>query len=60
VKRYPAAVYGVSWTSVMFDVGQNKIKRVPLMDPLRGNESLTGELLAQADTATALLAKLST
>jgi proteasome accessory factor A len=44
----------------MFDVGQNKIKRVPLMDPLRGNEALTGELLAQADTATALLAKLST
>ena len=60
VKKYPNAVYGVSWTSVLFDVGQNKIKRIPLMDPLRGTEALTGELLAQAETAAALLEKLST
>jgi proteasome accessory factor A len=60
VKKYPNAVYGASWTSVLFDIGQNKIKRIPLMEPLRGTESLTGELLAQAETAAALLAKLST
>ena len=60
VKKYPNAVYGVSWTSVLFDVGQNKIKRIPLLDPLRGTEALTGELLAQAETAAALLEKLST
>jgi proteasome accessory factor PafA2 len=60
VKKYPNAVYGASWTSVLFDIGQNKIKRIPLMEPLRGTESLTGELLAQADTAAALLEKLST
>lgn len=60
VKKYPSAVYGASWTSVLFDIGQNKIKRIPLMEPLRGTESLTGELLAQAETAAALLAKLST
>jgi len=60
VKKYPNAVYGASWTSVLFDIGQNKIKRIPLMEPLRGTESLTGELLAQADTAAVLLAKLST
>ena len=60
VKRYPNAVYGASWTSVLFDIGQNKIKRIPLMEPLRGTEALTGELLAQAETAAALLEKLST
>ena len=60
VKKYPNAVYGVSWTSVLFDVGQNKIKRIPVMDPLRGTEALPGELLAQAETAAALLEKLST
>lgn len=59
VKKYPNAVYGASWTSVLFDIGQNKIKRIPLMDPLRGTEALTGELLAQAETAAALLDKLS-
>jgi hypothetical protein len=60
VKKYPNVVYGASWTSVLFDIGQNKIKRIPLMDPLRGTEALTGELLAHAETASALLAKLST
>ncbi len=60
VKKYPNAVYGASWTSVLFDIGQNKIKRIPLMDPLRGTEALTGELLAQSETAAALLEKLST
>jgi hypothetical protein len=59
VKKYPNAVYGASWTSVLFDIGQNKIKRIPLMEPLRGTEALTGELLAQAETAAALLDKLS-
>jgi len=60
VKKYPNAVYGASWTSVLFDIGQNKIKKIPLMEPLRGTEALTGELLAQAETAAALLEKLST
>jgi len=30
------------------------------MDPLRGTEALTGELFAHAETAAALLEKLST
>ena len=60
VKKYPNAVYGASWTSVLFDIGQNKIKKIPLMEPLRGTEALTGELFAQAETAAALLEKLST
>lgn len=60
VTKYPNAVYGASWTSVLFDIGQNKIKKIPLMEPLRGTEALTGELLAQSETAAALLEKLST
>jgi proteasome accessory factor A len=39
-------------------VGNTTIKKVPLMDPLRGTESLTAELLDQSDTAEALLSKL--
>lgn len=42
VRKYPNVVYGASWTSVLFDIGQNKIKKIPLMDPLRGTEALTG------------------
>ena len=51
-------VYGASWTSVLFDVGNTTIKKVPLMDPLRGTEALTRELLDPADTVDALIEKL--
>ena len=44
--------------SVLFDVGNNQVKRVPLMDPLRGTASLTSDLLDQVETVDALLAKL--
>jgi proteasome accessory factor A len=59
ISRYPQAVYGASWTSVLFDVGNTTIKKIPLMEPLRGTESLTGELLAGAESAAMLLTKLS-
>ncbi len=59
LKKYPKAIYGCSWTSVLFDVGNTTIKKIPLMEPLRGSESLTRELLEGSDSAESLLAKLS-
>lgn len=59
LKKYPKAIYGCSWTSVLFDVGNTTIKKIPLMEPLRGTESLTRELLEGSDSAESLLAKLS-
>lgn len=58
VRKFAASLYGASWTSVLFDVGNTTIKKVPLMEPLRGTESLTGELLNGVETADALLEKL--
>jgi proteasome accessory factor A len=59
LKRFPKEVYAVSWTSVLFDIGNTTIKRIPLLDPLRGNEALTRELLESCSTAEVLLAKLT-
>lgn len=59
LKKFPKAIYGSSWTSVLFDVGNTTIKKIPLLEPLRGTESLTRELLEGSDTAESLLAKLS-
>lgn len=58
VSKYASVVYGASWTSVLFDLGNTTIKKIPLMDPLRGTEALTGELLACTDTVPELLDKL--
>ncbi|SLM46218.1 Depupylase [Nitrospira japonica] len=58
VGKYAKSIYGASWTSVLFDLGNTTIKKVPLMDPLRGTEALTADLLEQSDSAEALLEKL--
>jgi proteasome accessory factor A len=59
VKKYAREVYGASWTSVLFDVGNTTIKRIPLMEPLRGSEALTRELLDASNSAADLLGRLT-
>jgi proteasome accessory factor A len=59
LKKFPRQVYAGSWTSVLLDVGNTTIKKIPLMEPLRGTESLTRELLEGSDSAESLLAKLT-
>jgi len=56
--KFGKSLYGASWTSILFDIGNTTIKKVPLMDPLRGTESLTAELFEQCDSAASLLEKL--
>ncbi|WP_447969086.1 depupylase/deamidase Dop [Nitrospira sp. M1] len=59
LKQFSEKVYGVSWTSVLLDQGNDTIKRIPLMDPHRGTRALTNDLLEGVSTVDQLLAKLS-
>lgn len=58
--RFSGHVYGMSWTSVLFDSGNSTIKRIPLMDPYRGTQELTQELLQDISTVDQLLSRLAT
>ncbi len=58
IKRYPEAVYGASWTSVLFSQGDQAVSKVPLIDPQRGSKALVGELLDRSATAEELIASL--
>jgi len=58
IKRYPEALYGASWTSVLFSQGEQAIAKVPLLDPERGTRSLVGALLERSETAEQLVANL--
>lgn len=60
LKKFPQAVYAMSWTSVLFDIGNTAIKKIPLMDPFRGTRALTQDLLEGVESADQLLSKLST
>jgi len=57
VRRYPEAVVAANWDSLVFDIGEETLKRVPMMDPLRGTRRLVADLLdASPDAATMIRA----
>jgi proteasome accessory factor A len=60
MKKFPKEVYATSWTSVLFEVGDRTVKRVPLMDPLKGSAALVQPLLSQSQTVSELLARMAT
>jgi proteasome accessory factor A len=55
VARYPDEIVAANWDSVVFDLGEGPLQRVPMLDPLRGTRVLTEELLETSATAHALL-----
>jgi proteasome accessory factor A len=58
VARYPDQIVAANWDSVVFDLGQGPLQRVPMMDPLRGTAALTEDLLRVSPTADDLLEAL--
>jgi proteasome accessory factor A len=55
VGKYRDALVAANWDSLVFDVGGDALKRVPMMEPLRGSKDLVGDLIDQAATAGELL-----
>jgi proteasome accessory factor A len=55
VRRYPEAVVAANWDSLVFDVGQDTLKRVPMMDPLRGTQRLVADLLERSPDAATMI-----
>ncbi|UQX86650.1 proteasome accessory factor PafA2 [Jatrophihabitans telluris] len=51
LRRYPESVAAASWDSVIFDVGQRSLVRVPTLEPLRGTRAHVQELLDRCATA---------
>jgi proteasome accessory factor A len=59
LKRWPHAVVTANWDSLVFDLGTDPLRRVPMMDPLKGTADHVEELLAQCTSPTELLDRLS-
>ncbi|MEQ8841400.1 MAG: depupylase/deamidase Dop [Acidimicrobiales bacterium] len=58
LQRFPDAVVAANWDSLVFDVGTEALRRVPMMEPLRGTEAHVGTLFDECDSATDLLRRL--
>ncbi len=58
LQKFPNEVVAANWDSMVFDVGRDPLRRVPMMEPLRGTEAHVGTVIEQSSTATELLARL--
>jgi proteasome accessory factor A len=59
LKRWASSVASANWDSIVFDLGTDPLRRVPMMDPLRGTAEHTEALLAGSTTPAELLERLS-
>jgi proteasome accessory factor A len=57
--RWPDAVVTANWDSLVFDIGADPLRRVPMMDPLKGTAEHTGDLLAMSTSPADLLHRLN-
>ncbi|MEO6318973.1 MAG: depupylase/deamidase Dop [Acidimicrobiales bacterium] len=58
LQRWPESIVAANWDSLVFDVGGDPLRRVPMMEPLRGTQAHVGSLIDGCDTAADLLQKL--
>ena len=58
VAKFGSALVAANWDSLVFDTGEDSLKRVPMMEPLRGSKKRVGELLDRSDTPAELLKAL--
>ena len=59
LQKFPNQVYAASWASVVLDVGQSAVKRIPINEPARGTRALVGTLLDEVESVEMLVARLS-
>jgi proteasome accessory factor A len=58
VRRYPEHLVAANWDSLVFDVGEETLKRVPMMEPLKGTSRHVADLLDAAPDAAAMVRAL--
>ena len=58
LQRWGSSVAAANWDSIVFDVGREPLRRVPMMEPLRGTADHVARLIDESDTAVELLERL--
>jgi proteasome accessory factor A len=58
LQRWASAVVAANWDSLVFDVGGDPLRRVPMMEPLRGTAALLEDLVDSCSTPAELIDRL--
>ena len=58
VRNRRIEIVAANWDSIVFDVGREPLRRVPMMEPLRGTADHVARLIDESDNAVELLDRL--
>ena len=58
LQKWADDIVAANWDSLVFDIGRDPLRRVPMMEPSRGTEAHVGTLLAECETSAELLERL--
>ncbi len=56
--KWPDKIVAANWDSMVFDIGREPLRRIPMMEPLRGTAESVARLIDESDTPAELLARL--
>ena len=58
LQKWPEQIVAANWDSMVFDIGREPLRRVPMMEPLRGTAQHVASLIDNSETAADLLDRL--
>ncbi len=58
LERFSSAIVAANWDSVVFDVGEDSLRRVPMMEPLKGTARHVDTLFEGCESPSELLRRL--
>jgi proteasome accessory factor A len=58
LRHFPDSIVAANWDSIIFDTGETALRRVPMMDPLRGSAAHVGTLFDECKSPAELIARL--
>jgi proteasome accessory factor A len=58
LRRWADSIVAANWDSMVFDLGIDPLRRVPMMEPMRGTQQTVGSLIDECDTAAELIDRL--
>ncbi|MDP9403073.1 MAG: proteasome accessory factor PafA2 [Actinomycetota bacterium] len=58
LQRWASSIAAANWDSLVFDLGGDPLRRVPMMEPLKGTASMVDSLLEECSSPAELLERL--
>ncbi|MBK5223841.1 MAG: proteasome accessory factor PafA2 [Acidimicrobiia bacterium] len=58
LRLWPESIVAANWDSMVFDVGEDPLRRVPMMEPSRGTRAHVGSLLERCQSPAELFEQL--